>query len=247
LLTNKALVYPLEYTNKREQFHPYTVAKTMKNGWRWITPTQSRIGTGYVFSDKHISVDEARNEFLEDIGDKSIEPFLVDFSPKRNKKAFKTNNCTIGMSSGFLEPLDAPGLCLSIGSIFALKKMFTKFSSTTDLKLREEIIESINYSHERHTMMWTAFILHQYKTCWRNDTKFWQDHKNVQFNLYDEFVERFLVNLENFSFGETMMFSFTKSAKDINWESKTKEKPFPLEQLESKTIHHLDYISSFFQ
>jgi hypothetical protein len=55
------------------------------------------------------------------------------------------------------------------------------------------------------------------------------------------------VNLENFSFGETMMFSFTKSAKDINWESKTKEKPFPLEQLESKTIHHLDYISSFFQ
>lgn len=245
LLTNKALVYPLEYTNKREQFHPYTVAKTMKNGWRWITPTQSRIGTGYVFSDKHISVDEARNEFLEDIGDKSIEPFLVDFNPKYNKKAFKINNCTIGMSSGFLEPLDAPGLCLSIGSIFVLKKMFTKFSNTTDLTLREEIIKSLNYSSERHTMMWASFILHQYKTCWRNDTKFWQDHKSVQSNLYDEFLERFLVNLENFSFGETMMFSFTKSAKDINWESKTKEKPFHLEQLESKTIHHLDYISSF--
>ena len=37
LLTNKALVYPLKYKNKREQFHPYTVAKTMKSGWRWIT------------------------------------------------------------------------------------------------------------------------------------------------------------------------------------------------------------------
>jgi tryptophan halogenase len=59
LLTNKAIVYPLKYTDKQKQFHPYTVAKTMKNGWRWITPTQSRIGTGYVFSDNHISVDEA--------------------------------------------------------------------------------------------------------------------------------------------------------------------------------------------
>jgi tryptophan halogenase len=49
LLTTKAVVYPLPYTNKREQFHPYTVAKTMKHGWRWITPTWERIGTGYTF------------------------------------------------------------------------------------------------------------------------------------------------------------------------------------------------------
>ena len=89
----------------------------MKNGWRWITPTQSRIGTGYVFSDNHISIDEATNEFLEDIGDKTIKPFLVDFNPKCNKRPFKFNSCTIGMSSGFLEPLDATGLQISIQAI----------------------------------------------------------------------------------------------------------------------------------
>jgi hypothetical protein len=100
----------------------------MKNGWRWITPTQSRIGTGYVFSDNHISVDEATNEFLDDIGDKTIKPFLVDFNPKYIKNPFKTNSCTIGMSNGFLEPLDAPGLALTNGNIINLIDVLDKIN-----------------------------------------------------------------------------------------------------------------------
>ena len=61
----------------------------MKHGWRWITPTWERIGTGYVFSENHISVDEAINEFITDIGDKTIQPFVVNFKPRVNKKTFK--------------------------------------------------------------------------------------------------------------------------------------------------------------
>ena len=256
LLTNKAVVYPLKYTNKRDQFHPYTVAKTMNCGWRWITPTQSRIGTGYVFSDKHISVDEAMNELIEDIGDKTIEPFQVDFNPKYNKRTFKANSCTIGMSSGFLEPLDAPGLNLSTDAIKQLINILKLKSKNKDYI---SILQTVNNNQIFFTKFWCSFILQQYKTSWRNDTQFWIDHKNVKCDFYDQ-----LINLmfERMPFDEKLYNSvreivsinnnnypslwFTTAAKDIQWNSKITEKPSPIERLDTKTIHHLDYIQSFY-
>ena len=50
--------------------------------------------------------------------------------------------------------------------------------------------------------------------------------------------------LENYSY---MMFFLTTAAKDIQWKSKVKDKPFSVEQLETKTIHHLDYIQKFYE
>jgi tryptophan halogenase len=247
LITNKALVYPLKYTNKKEQFHPYTVAKTMKTGWRWITPTQSRIGTGYVFSDNHISVDEATNEFLEDIGDKTIEPFLVDFDPKYNKKPFKFNSCTIGMSSGFLEPLDAPGLDMSISAIYFLIRLLECKNDFSKLLSLNKTINSANFSISLQYQWWCAFILHQYKTCWRNDTQFWIDHKNVKCNFYDQIIDSmYHVPIHLLEEYEYMMFFLTTAAKDIQWKSKVTQKPFPVEQLDTETIHHLDYIQRFY-
>lgn len=248
LLTNKALVYPLKYTNKKDQFHPYTVAKPMKHGWRWITPTQSRIGTGYVFSDNHISIDEATNEFLEDIGDKTIQPFLVDFNPKFNKRPFKSNSCTIGMSNGFLEPLDAPGISITISAIKYLieilkyKKDISKLLSFNKKIYKSNIEMCLGYE------WWCAFILHQYKTCWRNDTQFWIDHKNVKCDFYDQIIDSmYYVPTHLLEKHEYMMFFLTTAGKDIQWKSKVTQKPFPVEQLDTKTIHHLEYIQSFYE
>jgi tryptophan halogenase len=257
LLTNKAVVYPLKYTNKKDQFHPYTLAKTMNCGWRWITPTQSRIGTGYVFSDNHISVDQAVNEFINDIGDETIEPFVVNFDPKYNKRTFKTNSCTIGMSNGFLEPLDAPGLTLSIDGI----KLLTHI-----LKLKNKnkpylhALKTSNNNHSFFTKFWCSFILHQYKTSWRNDTQFWMDHKNVKYDFYDKIQELMMTKLtfdkKSYNSMRDVLLSIqgvnypsmwiTTAAKDIQWESKIKQKPIVIDGLDTKTIHHLDYIQRFY-
>jgi len=251
LLTNKAVVHPLEYANKKEQFHPYTVAKTMKYGWRWIIPTQSRIGTGYVFSDKHISIDEATNQFLEDVGNKKIEPFVVDFNPRYNKKTFKTNSCTVGMSNIFLEPLEASGLSLTINAIEVL---------TSLLKKRNDIdyFLSLKLANDNQSFLmklWGSYVIQQYKTSCRNDTQFWIDHKNVKCDFYDEiqnimfkkfsFDERFYEIIYNLPIDVPSML-FTAAAKDIQWKSKITEKPVPIEQLDTETIHHLDYIQRFY-
>ena len=229
LLTNKALFYPLEYKNKEKEFHPYTVAKTMKHGWRWITPTWSRIGTGYVFSDNHVSIDEAVHEFQQDIGDTSIEPYTTDFFPRRVKKVFKKNYCSIGMAAGFLEPLDAPGLDMSI--IFAHLLTLILPSNIT--------IKNANQYSEYNFNFWASFILHQYKTSSRNDTKFWNDHKNVEFdfyeniikNLYDPiginesaplYVNEWMNDSDSF---EPHMFYHTAAGKGLRWPVKCNNQP----------------------
>ena len=251
LLTNKAWVYPLEYTDKRNQFHPYTVAKTMKYGWRWITPTWSRIGTGYVFSDRHISADEACKEFLDDIGDHTISPRLVEFTPRYSKKTFYDNFCVIGMANGFLEPLDAPGLSLTIQTILGLKSIFSQSYYLNGDDVKYYYNQSSNELMVENYKQWISFILTQYKTCHRNDTAFWTDHKKVKYDHYENIMKSLgtsahYTDKNNHNIKNMDMFYHTLSAKDINWELPYDRKPFVIPKIQSTTIHHEDYIQLFY-
>lgn len=247
LLTNKAYVYPLEYKEKRKQFHPYTVAKTMKCGWRWITPTYSRIGTGYVFSDRHISHEQALEEFLQDIGDPNITPRLVPFEPKYSKKTFNSNFCTIGMCNGFLEPLDAPGITLTLDALVRLKYLFNQQRRYGTGVVYEHCLWTSNKSIEHLYKFWAAFILAQYKTCYRNDTDFWKDHKNVQWDFYDDVLERFDSPDGNDISNADMIFH-TMSARRYKWKYYSDIPPFALaSELNDQTMNHLDYIEGFHQ
>lgn len=259
LLTDKAVVYPLKYTNKREQFHPYTVAKTMKNGWRWITPTWERIGTGYVFSSNHVSEDEAINEFLEDIGDKSLQPKVVDFAPRISKKSFKLNHCSIGMANGFLEPLDAPGLAMTNLGMVKLSKLLEIYSNDissqnvnelSNNKLYNQGLHNVNHLISESYKFWVAFIFNQYKSCHRLDSSFWVDHKNIQFKPWDNLVKDLNKSCdEYYSDWDIMMVAVTLASRDIPFTTPLSKEinplNFPLKDKIFDTQHHLDWIESF--
>jgi tryptophan halogenase len=243
LLTDKAVFYPLPYKNKKEEFHPYTKAKTMKYGWRWITPTWSRIGTGYVFSSKYITVEQAKQELIEDIGDDSIEPFSIDFSPRKVKKVFKPNTCTIGMASGFLEPLDAPGIDLSIQTLTYLERLIEKeggeYLSTLDF-FNSEMDYNFNF--------WASFILLQYKTSNRNDTEFWKDHKNVDFEFYEKLMNE--LNNETFSLPwgwEKSMFYHTMAGKGVQWNVPDSTLPKTLPHVDIEVINHYEALKTIYE
>lgn len=256
LLTNKAVVYPLQYSNKKGQFHPYTVAKTMKNGWRWITPTWDRIGTGYTFSNNHISEDEAIHEFLQDIGDKSIVPKVVDFTPRINKKTFKVNSCSIGMANGFLEPLDAPGISLTnqvTNSLLSLLRIYKSDIVLDDLDSNITYMDGLyllNKSIKKSYRFWITFILNQYKTCYRDDTKFWKDQKNVKWEEWDIAVNDLngYCDIHKNDF-DVMMLAQTIASRDLNYNTPLPKDitplNFPLEETLPDTKHHLDWIESF--
>ncbi len=259
LLTDKAVVYPLEYTNKREQFHPYTVAKTMKNGWRWITPTWERIGTGYVFSSNHVSEDEAINEFLEDIGDKSLQPKVVDFVPRISKKSFKLNHCSIGMANGFLEPLDAPGLAMTNLSMKKLSDVLEIYSNDissqninelSNNKLYTQAIHTVNYLMSESYKFWVSFIFNQYKSCHRLDSSFWVDHKNIKFPPWDNIVKDLNKSCDDYhNDWDIMMVAVTLASRDIPFStplpSEITPHNFPLKEKIFNTQHHLDWIENF--
>lgn len=242
LLTNKAIAYPLPYKNKKEEMHPYTVAKTMKYGWRWITPTWERIGTGYVFSDHYISVDKAVDEFRKDIGDNKIEPFVVDFSPKKNTQEIHENWCTIGMASGFLEPLDAPGLDLVLRSLSCEISEYLNYMRfychPNENKQNNIEKERLNLSLLQKYDFWATFILSQYKTSSRLDTEFWKDHKNIKWNFYDNIMQ----NIDNELSMELMMLHQTMAGKDIKWKTRISSEPYKTISTNFDTINHYEYL-----
>ena len=232
LLCDKAIVYPLPYTDIKKQLHPYTIAKTMKNGWRWITPTWNRIGTGYVFSSHHASFEECSDELEKDIGKENLNFRLVDFHPRINKNPFKKNSYNIGMSQGFLEPLDAPGLSLTIVSI----NLIIDLLSSEGVKDYSYLNPYQNFNY----YWWASFILSQYKHCYREDSQFWKDQKNVVCPFYNEIMDMILGDKTDY---EYEMFFYTMAAKDVKVDLH-QSKPIPLREKETSLRDHYDFLQT---
>jgi hypothetical protein len=151
------------------------------------------------------------------------------------------------MSSGFLEPLDAPGLTLTLHGIGLLIEILKNKKDISNLIKYFNFLNVANNTIQIKYQWWCSFILHQYKTCWRNDTQFWIDHKSVKCDFYDQIISLLeCVPINLLQRHEYMMFYLTTAGKDIQWKAKIKQKPFHVEQLDTETIHHLDYIKSFY-
>lgn len=91
--------------NTEPGYKPYTESKVMTAGWLWNISLRTRMSYGYVFSSKYISIEDARKEFVEHTG---IEPEkLIPFKSRRPIRQWKDNVLALGMSAGFIEPLNA--------------------------------------------------------------------------------------------------------------------------------------------
>lgn len=111
LPVNKAL--PFFLPAEKDHIPPYTEAIAMKNGWIWKIPLQHRYGCGYVFSDNHTTKEDAKNEIFSLFGDVDI-PREFDFDPGFYKKIWIKNCIAFGLSSGFVEPLEATTIMTQI-------------------------------------------------------------------------------------------------------------------------------------
>ena len=109
LPTNTAMPYLHKYA-KDEDIKLETLAQAMPNGWMWQIPTQQRYGCGYVYCDKFTTADKALEE-METITGRKIEPIrTIKFEAGRLNKFWSKNVISVGLSSGFLEPLQATSI-----------------------------------------------------------------------------------------------------------------------------------------
>jgi len=122
LINNKALVVR-KPRNSEEEISVCTRANTATSGWIWEIPMRTETAIGYVHSPDFISIDDAKKELLEfaDMDDDS-DILEVNFRSGRYDKAWVRNCVTIGLSGGFLEPLESTGLWFTVHGINELIK-----------------------------------------------------------------------------------------------------------------------------
>jgi len=172
LPAKKAIPFFLEMG---EKIPPFTEAIAMKYGWMWKIPLQHRYGCGYVFDSDYITDEEAVEE---------IETFLgfVPTYPRQDKGAFKfsagcyeqiwVKNClAIGLSSGFIEPLEATSLMQAV--VVLRRFMISKSNLSTK---NEKVKDRFNALFLKETQEVVNFLHLHYLTD-RQDTNFWKEFR----------------------------------------------------------------------
>ena len=177
LPNNKAWATRIPYKNKEIQLEPYTNCTALKNGWSWNIPLWSRIGTGYVYSDKYVSDEQALEEFkaylsLSHDDVENLEFRNINMRVGIHKEIFVKNVCAIGLSAGFIEPLESNGL-------YTIHEFLTELIFTLSKgKINQFDIDTFNHTTIAGFKSFAEFVSLHYKLSQRDDSEYWRDVTN---------------------------------------------------------------------
>jgi tryptophan halogenase len=196
LVCDRAIAVPSE----RDELSPYTRSTAMEAGWRWRIPLQHRTGNGYVFSTEFIGEDEAADSLLGSLDVEPLgEPRLLKFQSGRRVANWSKNCVAVGLSSGFLEPLESTSIYLIQVAIMHLVRLLP--GKTMDPRLRVEFNRLMDLQYERIR----DFLILHYKLNRRQDAEIWRYcaamevpeslNRKIELFRHSGIVERYRVGL----------------------------------------------------
>lgn len=154
---------------------PYTRSIAHPWGWQWRIPLQHRVGNGIVFSSRHVSDDEAKAALLANVqGDVLRDPRVIRFTPGQRELVWQRNVVAIGLSSGFLEPLESTSIHLIQKGLTRLVELFPADGichSDVD-EYNRQARESIEHIRD--------FIILHYHITQRADSEFWRQCRDME-------------------------------------------------------------------
>jgi len=176
LLNDRCVVIQKQYSDPNTECVPYTKATTMNAGWRFTIPIFTRIGNGYVYSSKFITDEEAEKELRESINELDAPCRFIDMKLGCYTKSVYKNVCAIGLSSGFIEPLEATGLTTT--TLF-IKKLIVSLNESQNI-WSDENVEILNFITKNFYTEVSAFIWAHYYFSTRSDTPYWKAIRNLK-------------------------------------------------------------------
>ena len=169
---DRAVAVPCE---GRYPAEPFTRSIAREAGWQWRIPLQHRIGNGHVYSSKYMDDARAQDILLQNLDGKALsEPRLIKFRTGRRLKQWHKNVVAIGLSSGFLEPLESTSIHLIQTAATRLAKLFPH--QGIDMQL----VETFNRQSQLEFEQIRDFVILHYKLNTRNDSKFWRDCRDME-------------------------------------------------------------------
>ncbi len=162
---DRAVAIPSEHVRTPR---PYTRATARQAGWQWNIPLQHRTGNGLVYCSQYLSDDEAVSMLQSNIeGEPLADPNLLRFTTGRRTKTWNRNCIAIGLSGGFLEPLESTSIWLIQAAIIELLRTFPDQGfAAVDIDSFNEVMAS------RFEQVRDFLILHYYRVE-RGDSDFW--------------------------------------------------------------------------
>lgn len=197
LPNNKAWATHLPYIDKQKELECFTNSTAIGNGWCWNIPLWSRIGTGYVYSDKYISDEEALEEFKQYLmSDKVVIPRTreqvdaMTFRPITMRvgihdRTWVKNVVGIGLAAGFVEPLESNGLFTVHEFLLQLMRTLQRSDVYTQFD-----VDTYNCATKEMFYEFAEFVAIHYSLSNRDDTEYWRNVTRRKNRMTDELVSR---------------------------------------------------------
>jgi tryptophan halogenase len=148
---------------------PFTRAMAHDSGWQWRIPLQHRTGNGLVYCSRYLSRDDALERLLGNIeGEVLTKPNFLGFVTGARRRQWYRNCIAIGLSGGFMEPLESTSIHLIQRAVLRLIRMMPLGA------ISERDVAEFNDQQNQDMLQIRDFLILHYKATERRDSAFWR-------------------------------------------------------------------------